>query len=115
LCGNGFALSFGGEDAFTMLHRAAVLVVGLLLVYVLYAAIRQARTRPVAVATLVVLGLQVAVGAGAALTDAAFFNGLHVAIATLVWSGMLSIALLGLPRADRAPALARLAVGKRTA
>jgi heme A synthase len=115
LCGNGLAVSFAGEDGFTMLHRGAVLLLGALLVYVLYAAMRQARTRPVAVATLVVFALQVAVGAGAALTDGAFFNGLHVAIATLVWSGVLSIALLTLSRSDRVAALSRLAVDKRPA
>jgi len=52
---------------------------------------------------------------GSALTDAAFFNGLHVAIATLVWSGMLSIALLALSRGDRSLALSRLAVDKHPA
>src|SRR2546423_926309 len=59
--------------------------------------------------------LQVAVGAAAAVTGAALFNGLHVAIATLVWSGMLSIALLTLPRTDRERAMSRLAVEKRPA
>jgi heme A synthase len=98
-----------------MLHRGAVLIIGVLLVYVLQRAIRRAETRPVAIATLIVFLLQVAVGAGAALTDAALFNGLHVAIATLVWAGILSVALLNLPRADGAPSLARLAVDKRPA
>ena len=115
LCGNGFALDLGGANAFTMLHRGGVLLIGILLVYVLHEAIRHATTRPVAIATLVVFALQVAVGAGSALTDSAFFNGLHVAIATLVWSGMLSIALLTFPRGDRSPALSRLAVDKRPA
>jgi heme A synthase len=115
LCGSGFTPSFAGVDAFTMLHRGAVLIVGLLLVYALLGAIRRPHTRVVAIATLVVFALQVAVGAGAALTDAALFNGLHVAIATLVWAGVLSVALLNLPRADRAPALSRLAVDKRPA
>lgn len=115
LCGTGFAFSFAGADAFTMLHRGAVLVLGALLVYALYCAIRRPHTRGVAIATLIVFGLQVAVGAGAALTDAALFNGLHVAIATLVWAGILSVALLNLARTDRAPALSHLAVGSRTA
>lgn len=115
LCGNGFALDFAGASAYTMLHRGAVLLIGALLVYVLAGALREQVTRTVALATLVVLVLQVAVGAGAALTDAALFNGLHVAIATLVWAGMLSIALLGVPRTDRSPALSRLAMDKRTA
>lgn len=115
LCGNGLVIDFGGASAFTMLHRGAVLLIGILLVYVLINALRRADVRPVAIATLVVFALQVVVGAGSALTDAALFNGLHVAMATLVWSGVLSIALLTLPRADREPALSRLAVDKRPA
>jgi len=115
LCGNGFALSFAGPDAFTMLHRGSVLLIGILLVYVLINALRQPGLRAVAIATLVVFALQVAVGAGSAVTDGAFFNGLHVAIATLVWSGMLITALLTLPRTDRSPSLARFAVEKRPA
>ena len=112
LCGGGFSLDFAGVNAFTMLHRGSVLVIGALLVYVLVDALGSRGLRPAAIATLVVFGLQVAVGAGAALTDAAFFNGLHVAIATLVWAGILAIALLTLPRADRAPAPARLDAGR---
>src|SRR6266566_1265582 len=115
LCGSGFALDFGGANAFTMLHRGGVLLIGILLLYALRQALRHAATRPVAVATSVVFALQVAVGAGSALTDSAFFNGLHVAIATLVWSGMLSIALLTFPRGDQSPALSRLAMDKRPA
>src|SRR5205809_193093 len=115
LCGSGFGLDFSGANGFAMLHRGAVLAVGVLLVYALVAAIRSEKLRPVAAATLAVFALQVAVGAGAAVSGAAFFNGLHVAIATLVWAGILSIALLTLPRADRSPAFARLAVDKRPA
>jgi len=115
LCGNGLAFDFSGANAFTMLHRGAGLAIGILLVYVLIRAMRQTQLRPVALATLVVLALQVAVGAAAAVTGAALFKGLHVAIATLVWSGMLSIALLTLPRTDRERAMSRLAVEKRPA
>jgi heme A synthase len=115
LCGGGFSLDFAGANAFTMLHRGAVLVIGILIVYSAIAAMREAALRPAAIATLAVLTLQVAVGAGAAVSDAAFFNGLHVAIATLVWTAVLAVALLTQPRADRAPALSRLAVEKRTA
>ena len=115
LCGNGLAFDFSGANAFTMLHRGAGLAIGILLVYVLIRAMRQTLLRPVALATIVVLALQVAVGAAAAVTGAALFNGLHVAIATLVWSGMLSIALLTLPRTDRERAMSRLAVEKRPA
>jgi heme A synthase len=115
LCGGGFTPDFAGANAFTMLHRGSALVLGALIVYVAIKAMSEHSLRFAAVATLVVLALQVAVGAGAAVTDAAAFNGLHVAIATLVWAAMLSIAVLTLPRADASPALSRLAVDKRTA
>ena len=115
LCGGGFAPDFGGANAFTMLHRGAVLLLGILIVYVAITALRQRALHAAGLVTLVVFGLQVALGAGAALTDTAFFNGMHVAVATLVWAGMLSIALLTLPRVDKVHALSRLAVEKRTA
>ncbi len=115
LCGGGFALDFSGANAFTMLHRGSALVVGILVIYVALRAMREPGLELAALATLIVFGLQVAVGAGAAVTDAALFNGLHVAIATLVWAGMLVIALLTVPRADARPALAHFAVNKRTA
>ena len=105
LCGSGFTPSFAGADAFTMLHRGVVLLVSILLVYVLVQAMRRPGLSGVAIATLAVLVLQIAVGAGAALTDGSLFNGLHVAMATLVWSGILSTVLLTLPRADRLPAV----------
>ena len=115
LCGNGFALDFGGANAFTMLHRGAVLVVGVFLIYVLVRAMRSPALRPVAFATLIVFAVQVAVGAGAAVTNSGLFNGLHVAIATMVWAGTLTLALLTVPRMDRAASLSRLAVEKRPA
>lgn len=115
LCGGGFALDFSGANAFTMLHRGSALVLGILVIYVATRAMREPRLRLVGLAALIVFGLQVAVGAGAAVTDTALFNGLHVAIATLVWAAMLGIALLTVPRADARPALAHLAVDKRPA
>ncbi|MEO8744825.1 MAG: COX15/CtaA family protein [Candidatus Dormiibacterota bacterium] len=115
LCGAGFTPDFIGVNAFTMLHRGSVLVIGVLLVYVLAAAIRQPGLKVAAIATLIVFGLQVAVGAGAAVTDAAFFNGLHIALATLVWAGVLAMAVLTAPRTDREADLSRLAVRKRPA
>jgi heme A synthase len=110
LCGGGLTPSFAGVDAVTMLHRGTVLVVGLLLIYFCIRAWSAAAPgmRLVAGATLVVLALQVAVGAGAAVTDAALANGLHVAMATLLWSAVLTTALLTLPRADRQPVSAQL-------
>jgi heme A synthase len=119
LCGGGFALDFGGANAYTMLHRGAVLVIGIVIVYALVSAIRRSGRQSgigrSAAATLLAFAAQIAVGAGAALTDGAFFNGLHVALATLVWSGVLATAVLTLPRADSGAELSRLAVGKSSA
>lgn len=115
LCGGGFALDFSGVNAFTMLHRGAVLVIGAFILYVAIAAMRHAAVRRVAILTIVALALQVAVGAGAAVTDDGLFNGLHVSIATLVWSGMISIALLTVARSDRIAVTAGAVAGKETA
>ena len=112
LCGGGLTPSFAGVDAVTMLHRGVALVAGLLIAYFCVAAWRTAAGAPgmrfFAVSTLSVLALQITVGAGAAITDAALANGLHVAMATLLWSGVLTTALLALPRADRQPVAAQL-------
>ncbi len=115
LCGSGFSVDFSGAGAFTMLHRGSVLLVGALLAYVLVSALRRPGLAVAAATTLAVFLAQVAVGAGAAVTDGAFFNGLHVALATLVWAGMLTTALLTLPRDDRGQQLSRLAVEKGSA
>ncbi len=115
LCGSGFTPDFAGFNAFTMLHRGSVLVIGLLIVYVLLRASRLPGLRAASIATLVVFALQVAVGAGAAVTDAELFNGLHVALATLVWAGVLATAVLAMPRADRDTAASRLVVEKGSA
>lgn len=119
LCGNGFAMSFGGVDVFTMLHRGSVLLIGLFLLVVLSIAVRRWRgVRGMAIVaggTIGVFLLQVAVGAGAAFTDTSLFNGLHVALATLVWAGVLATAVLSLPRADRDVARSHLVVEGRPA
>jgi heme A synthase len=112
LCGSGFSPSFAGADAFTMLHRGSVLVVGALLVVVLIRGSRIPGLAAASMATLAAFVLQVVVGAGAAVTDGAFFNGLHIALATLVWAGVLMTALLALPRADRDTQPSRVAVEK---
>jgi heme A synthase len=56
LCSGGFALDFTGANAFTMLHRGTVLVVGLLLLHVLSQAFLRWRSvkgmRPVAIAAI---------------------------------------------------------------
>jgi heme A synthase len=110
LCGAGFTPDFAGVNAYTMLHRGAVLLIGGLLVFVLVRGIRQPGLGAVSIATLLVLAVQVAVGAGSAITANELFNGLHVALATLVWAGVLTAAILTLPRTDRAPQLSRLAL-----
>jgi heme A synthase len=115
LCGSGLTPDFAGVNVFTMLHRGSVLVIGALLVFVLLRAARFEGLRVTAIATLAIFSLQVAVGAGAAVTDASFFNGLHVALATLVWAGTLATAMLTLPRADRDAQPSRMVVQKGSA
>ena len=115
LCGSGFTPDFTGANAFTMLHRGSVLLVGVMLVFVLVRGLSLPGLKTVSIATLAVFGLQVAVGAAAAVTDAASFNGFHVALATLLWAGVLTIALRTLPRTDRDAQLAHLAVEKWSA
>lgn len=115
LCGSGFTPDFTGSSAFTMLHRGSVLLIGAMLVFVLVRGTRFPGLKAVSIATLAIFALQVAVGAGAAITDSALFNGFHVALGTLVWAGVLTTALLTLPRADRDPRVSRLAVERRSA
>lgn len=115
LCGSGFTPDFNGVNAFTMLHRGSVLIIGVLVVLVLVRAARLPSLRVMAISTLAIFGLQVAVGAGAALTDGAFFNGFHVALATLVWAGTLATAMLSLPRGDRDAQPSRMVVQKGSA
>ena len=119
LCGEGFALDFTGANAFTMLHRGAVLVVGLLLLHVLSTAFIRWRSvkgmGPIAIGAIIALVLQIGVGAGSAITGNAVFDGLHVAIGTLVWSGVLATTLLTFPRADKNLELSRLEVDRRSA
>jgi heme A synthase len=119
LCGGGFAIDFTGANAFTMLHRGAVLVVGLLLLHVLSQAFIRRRSvkgmGPIAIGAIIALVLQIGVGAGSAITGNAVFDGLHVAIATLVWSGVLAVTLLTFPRADKNLELSRLEVDRRSA
>ena len=119
LCGNGFALDFAGVNAYTMLHRGSVLIVGLLLIYVLATALRRWRSvegmGPVAGATIAAFVVQVMVGAGSAVGGGAIFDGFHVALATLVWSGVLATTVLAFPRADTKDELSHLAVDRRSA
>lgn len=119
LCGNSFAFDFSGVNAFTMLHRGSVLVIGLLLLHVLSTAVRRWRSidgmSVIAGAAMAAFVLQVAVGAGSAINGGAFFDGLHVALATLVWSGVLAATVLAFPRADTQTELSELAVDRSSA
>lgn len=112
LCGNGFVPSFAGVDALTMLHRGIALVVGLLILHACATLIRRSEgaIRVAAWLTIVILTMQVVVGAFSAVTAAALFDGMHVALASAVFAGILTTALLTVPRADREPA-PRLAAG----
>jgi heme A synthase len=119
LCGGGFAIDFSGVNAYTMLHRGTVLVVGVLLLHVLSKALLRWRgvkgIRLVAGAAIAALVLQISIGAGSAVGGGALFDGLHVAIASLVWSTVLATALLTVPRAEKGVELSRLAVDTRSA
>jgi heme A synthase len=115
LCGSGFTFDFTGFNAFTMLHRGSVLVVGALLVFVLLRAARLPGLRAASIGTLTVFVLQIAVGAGAAVTNGELFNGLHVALATLVWAGVLTTAVLTLPRVDHDVQPSRMVAEKGSA
>ena len=118
LCGGGLMPDFSGANAYTMLHRGAVLIIGVLLIYVLIMAVTRWNSiqgiSRFALATLATFGVQVLVGAGAALTNGALAGGLHVALATLVWAGVLTVALLTLQRSDVTAASAHLRVERTT-
>ena len=110
LCGTGFQLDASGLNAFNFVHRALVLLVGVLVIYVAAFAWRRCReqrgVRLTAALTVVALMLQVAAGAGVALSrDSGFFAGLHVALATATWAGMVALTTLFWPgpalRAER--------------
>ena len=119
LCGGGFAFDFSGVNAYTMLHRGTVLVVGLLLLHILSKALMRFRDvkgmRLVSGVAIAALVLQIAVGAGSAVGGGALFDGLHVAIASLVWSSVLATALLTLPRIDKNVELSRLEIDRTSA
>jgi len=99
LCGSGLTPDFSGVAAFAMLHRLTVGAVGLLLLHVLSLAVRRFRGSPrvrlVAGLTLGLLVGQIALGAAVAITgDVALLQGLHLAIGTAVWGGMVILAVL---------------------
>lgn len=109
LCGNGLAPDFSGVAFFDMLHRLTVGVVSLLLLHLLTWALRRYRHVPgvglVAGGTLILLVLQIALGAMVALTaEQAVAQGGHIVLASAVWAGVVALAVTALrPAAGSVP------------
>ena len=105
LCGGGFQPDFAGVDWFNMAHRLLAAATGLLVLHVCAQAWRRHRHVPgletAAIATAGLLLLQgFVLGPGVAITDEnAVWNGLHVAVATGVWAGALTVAVLAVRHA----------------
>jgi heme A synthase len=99
LCAGGLTPDFAGVDALNMLHRLLAAATGLVILAVVLYALRRHRAVPgltlLAAATGVLLLVQgFVLGPGVAITeDNPFFNGFHVAVATLVWTGAFLMAL----------------------
>lgn len=99
LCGGGLRPDFAGVDALNMLHRLLAAATGLVILFVVLCALRRYRSVPgltlLAAGTGVLLLVQgFVLGPGVAITDDnPFFNGFHVAVATLVWTGAFLMAL----------------------
>jgi heme A synthase len=106
LCGSGLAFDFNGVAAFDMLHRLTVGAVSLLLLHLLTTALRRYRGVPgvtlVAGGTLVLLVVQVVLGALVAVTDeVAALQGGHIVVASAVWAGVAALAVIALRPAGR--------------
>ena len=105
LCGGGFSLTFDGYPAIQLLHRGLAAVIGVLIIASLLALLNRHReeraVRATVALTLAALAFQVAVGAAVVtLHLPAALRGLHLALASAVWTGMVVLAVL----ADRLPA-----------
>jgi heme A synthase len=122
LCGNGFAFDFRGPAAYAMLHRLTVLLVAVLLLHVLSLVLRRHRgnraMRWLAALTLAGLLGQILLGAFVAVTaDVAILQGMHLALATAIWAGIMALAVLsGRRGAQTAPQQTRITgLERRTA
>lgn len=106
LCGGGLQLDFTGVDAFNMLHRLLGLAVGLVVAAVAVEALRRYRAvpglAPAALGSGLIVALQgLILGPGVAIThDNPYWNGLHVATATLLWIAVLLLALVAARQAQ---------------
>jgi cytochrome c oxidase assembly protein subunit 15 len=101
LCGRGFTVDLAGTHGLNLLHRLLAGLVGLLILHLVAVAFRRWRSvpgmGPAALLTGIALLAQVTVGYFVATsTDSAFWDALHVALATAVWSGLSVISFLSL-------------------
>jgi len=99
LCGGGFSFAFDGLPAIQLLHRGIAAVIGLLIVLSLVSVLARHRRQPAVRATvaltLAALAFQVAVGAAVVtLRLPAALRGLHLALASAVWAGMVILAVI---------------------
>ena len=108
LCGGGFRFSLEGSPAIQLLHRGVAAVIGLLVVMSLLSVLARRRREPAVRATvaltLAALAFQVAVGAAVVtLHLPAVLRGLHLALASAVWSGTVILAVIAsrLPPAEQ--------------
>jgi protoheme IX farnesyltransferase len=105
LCGGGFSLTFDGYPAIQLLHRGLAAVIGVLIIVSLFVLLNRHRAqravRATVALTLAALAFQVAVGAAVVtLHLPAALRGLHLALASAVWAGIVVLAVI----ADRLPA-----------
>jgi heme o synthase len=99
LCGGGFSFAFDGLPAIQLLHRGIAGVIGLLIVLSLVSLLARHRRHPAVRATvaltLAALAFQVAVGAAVVtLHLPAALRGLHLALASAVWTGTVVLAVI---------------------
>ena len=99
LCGGGFQLPASQMDVIDMVHRTVAGIVVVLIGAVMAAVIRRQRgDRPVRLAAMavnVVLLLQIAAGAlVVVLRLPAAVQGLHIALASLLWASVVMVAVL---------------------
>src|SRR3984893_1106382 len=99
LCGGGFSPAFDGYPAIQLLHRGLGAPGGLLIIVSLLALLNRYReeraVRATVALTLAALAFQVAVGAAVVtLHLPAALRGLHLALASAVWAGMVILAVM---------------------
>ena len=119
LCGGGFRFAFDGSPAIQLLHRGAAAAIGVLVVMGLLSVLARQRRAPAVRATVALtmaaLAFQVAVGAAVVtLHLPAVLRGLHLALASAVWTGTVVLAVIAsrLPPAEQT---ANLRDGRRPA